>query len=122
MGVRMARALDTQDGRRDDLAMCQHLRHSCKVECAGLLLSPLLNFVEQLEREVFKVRTPIGDQNFAHRAGNIDSRSSVAIAPLDKHRFEFGEQASDALAAENADRHPIKKHSVPSHLVNSLKP
>jgi hypothetical protein len=77
----------------------------------------LLNFLEQLEREVFKVRTPIGNQNFAHRAGNVDSRRSVAIAPLDKHRSEFGEQASDALPAENADRQPIKQKVVPSQLV-----
>src|ERR1700693_4342429 len=117
MGIRMPGALHSHDGSRDDLTMCQDLRHNREGQSAGLFLPPLQNFLEELEREIFKLRTPIGNQSFAHRAGNVDSRRSVTIAPLDKHRFEFGEQALDALPTENADRQPIKQKVVPSQLV-----
>ena len=97
--------------------MRQYLRDCRKIQGVIFSASPLHDFLQHLERQVFETWAPIRNQHFAHRTGNIDFRRSVAIAPLRKHFLEFTEQLPDARTAEDTDRQPIEQKVVAPQFV-----
>src|SRR5713226_9668395 len=89
MRVRVPGPIHTLNWCGNDFAICQQLRDGRQEYRTISPWSAVEHFLKCLHCEIFELRTAICNQDLAHRARNIDSRGSVAIATLDKHLFDL---------------------------------